>query len=476
MSLQTCSGTTGFPIKISQNLFDEWPNGINPADPKVANQLVVPTNINVSWSPSTTIPIRVDTTNSEFKITGLESVANGTTLTYGDSTYSCQPILLLVKIQHADLIPSSPATQELIMTFKIKNASTKKANPSSPDIILLCRPVILASQTNIGSSFWKAVNTAASTADTQVSTTYNAASNFTYDSKTLLPMITYETCIPTRLVGGANVFKEGATRIRVYVVTQPLSIPSTDSGSGKCKLVQKFIIPVNGLPDIFDQSGYTSVQFTNGKSADGKENAYPSFTPSTNNLTITLAGVPEISSWDTGTRSVLQTFEYMVPDNFIGKSLSEIAAMSSAPKSNSTKKPFKCFTIDPSRDIVDDTILIDPTTGEPLEDTRKKMALQASGGDPDLAAALNGEAAKNTGILPGDIEIVLVILISLFGGALLLAQTFYTLRLFMIKEYEDGRIQILFLSGTFLIIFTMLYATTQSAKKTPGTPLPARVV
>ena len=482
MSLQMCSGITGFPIKLSQNLFNEWPGGYDPADPKVTNQLVVPTNINVSWSPTTTIPISVDTTNSQFKITGLESVANGTTLVYGDAIYTCQPILSLVNIQHENLIPTSPATQELIMTFRIKDTQTKQSNPSSPDIILLCRPIILSNKTNIGSEFWKSVNTAALTANTRVNTNYNAANNFTYDGTTLLPMITYETCIPTQLVGGPNIFKEGATRIRVYVVTQPLSIPSIESGSGKCSAVQKFTIPVNGLVDIFNQRGYITLQFTNAKSQNGKTNEYPPISPTfsfiipKDSLTLTLAAVPEVSSWQSGTQSVLQTFEYMVPDNFIGKSLSEIAAITTVPRTNTTKKPFKCFTIDPSKDIVGDTILIDPTTGEPLENTQKKMALQASGGDPDLAAALNGQGAKNTGILPGDIEIIVTILVSIFGGILLLAHSFYTVRLFMVKNYHDGGIQILFLSSIFLFMFTILYVTTQSTKPSSVTRLPTRVV
>jgi hypothetical protein len=445
MSLQKCTGTTGFPITLSQNLFNEWPGGYNPADPKVTNQLVVPTDFSVSWSTSTASKsISVNTALSQFQI-DVGSSATETTLTYGDATYVCQPILTIVKIQHANLIPNSPATQELIMTFRITSAQTKQSNPSSPDIILLCRPVILSSSTTIGSDFWKAVNTAALNSNT-ISTNYNPADNFTYDGTTLMPMITYETCIPTRLIGGPNPTKDGATRVRVHVVTQALSIPSTESGSGKCSAVQKFTMPVNGLVNIFGQSGYTNVQFTNGVTADGANNTYPiPTTPISDALTVNLTSANQIGSWQiTSGGSVLQSFEYLVPEVFLGKSLSEISGMTRVPAASSTKKAFKCFTIDPTKDVVGDNILIDPTTGESLEQTMNKQALEAAGGDPALAAALAGEAVPNSGILPGDIEEFILILFSTIGGMALLAHLTYVIRLFMIKNYHDAQYQLLY--------------------------------
>lgn len=454
MSIQKCSGTTGFPITLSQNLFNAWPGGYNPADPEVAKELVVPTDFSVAWAPATTVQVSVDTTSSQFKIQGIDTVATGTKLTYGGATYTCQPSMSVVKIQHANLIPNSTATQELIMTFRIDNAQTKQSNPSSPDVILLCRPVVLVNQTNIGSDFWKAVNTAALTANSQVQTSYNPADNFTYDGTTLIPMITYETCIPTKLIGGPNPALEGSTRIRVHVVTQTMNIPSSDSGSGKCSRVSGFILPVNGLVDIFGQSGYTKVQFTNGTAADGTTKTYPALTtPISDALTLSLPSANQITTWQSssGTGSVLQTFEYLVPDVFLGKSLSEIANNSSLPSAPATKKSYKCFTIDPTKDVVNDNILIDPTTGESLKDTMAKQALEASGGDPALAAALAGQAAPNSGLLPGDIEEILLILVSTIGGTLLLAYFFYIVRLFMVHNYHDGLFQL----AIFAIILTM---------------------
>lgn len=454
MSLQKCSGTSGFPIRLIQNLFTPWSGGYNPADPEVTKQLVVPTDFSVSWAPQRTLQVSVDTTGSQFKINGLDSTANAnTSITYGlganIATYHCQPILSIVNIQHANLIPHSPATNELIMTFKIKDSQNKKDNPSSPDIILLCRPIILSSDETKGSDFWKAVNTSALNSNI-VQTRYNPADNFTYDGTTLLPMMTYETCIPTRLIGGPNSAKDGSTRIRVHVVTQPLSIPSASTGSGKCTRVAGFIMPVNGLVDIFGQSGYTHVQFANGVAADGTTNTYPTpTTPITNALTLSLPSATQVGSWE----SSLQTFQYLVPEVFLGKSLSEISGMTRVPAAPPTKKAFKCYTIDPTKDVVGDQILIDPTTGESLQETMNKQSLQASGGDPALAAALAGQTAENTGILPGDIEQILIIFSSL-GGVALLAHLFYVIRLFLIHNYHDGQIQLVW----FILFFSIIFA------------------
>jgi len=485
MSTQKCSGTTGFPINVTQNLFNPWPGGYNPADPKVANQLVVPTDFSVAWAPKTTLQVSVDDTLSQFQILGLDSTANANTnITYGlgsdIASYHCQPKLSLVKIQHANLVPQSPATQELIMTFKIKDSQNKKDNPSSPDIILLCRPVILAGNTNIGSEFWKAVNTAALN-KSRVQTTYSAAENFTYsDGSTLLPMISYQTCIPTRLIGGPNAPKDGSVRIRVHVVTQPLSIPSTESGSGKCSAVPRFIMPVNGLVDIFGQAGYTRVQFTNGVEADGVTNKYPTpTTPISDSLTLSLPSATQIVSWESsaGIGSVLQTFQYLVPETFLGKSLSEISGMTTVPDAPAKKKAFKCYTIDPKKDVVDDQILIDPTTGRSLQDTMNQQALDASGGDPALAAALAGQAAQETGILPGDIEQIVLIIFSTVGGIALLAQLFYVLRLFMANNSHDGLYHLIYFVIAFILIFVISFLLSEGArnKSAPmAIPLPKK--
>jgi hypothetical protein len=335
MSLQRCSGTSGFPLRISKNLFTTWDGGFDPSDPAITRQLVIPTDFSVSWAPESTVNISVNHENAQFKIQGLDNIAYGTELVYGSARYSCQPILSVVRAQHKNLVPISvSATQEIIMTFLIKN---KESNPSSPDVILLCRPVILVGDTDIGTPFWKAVNSAALNNNSAQVTNYNGAENFTYaDRQTLMPMITYETCMPTRLIGGSSGANptEGSIKIRVHVVTQALSIPSDTSGTGNCTRVSKFVMPIttpaSGLKDIFNRNDYTNIQF-----ADGSATNYPPIPGIlSDSLSLYLPSSPEITSWQspTGAGSVLQTLEYLVPDSFLGKSLSEISEISTIPK------------------------------------------------------------------------------------------------------------------------------------------------
>jgi hypothetical protein len=473
MSLQRCSGTTGFPLRISKNLFTTWDGGFDPSDPAITRQLVVPTDFSVSWAPGSTVNISVDSANAQFKIQGLDNIAYGTELIYGSARYSCQPILSVVKAQHKNLVPISvSATQEIIMTFLIKN---KESNPSSPDVILLCRPVILVEDPDIGTPFWKAVNSAALNTNTVRVDNYNGAENFTYaDRQTLMPMITYETCIPTRLIGGSSASNpmEGSTKIRVHVVTQALSIPSDTSGTGNCTRVSRFVMPITtpptGLKDLFNRNDYTNIQFADGSAATN----YPQI-PSTlsDSLSLYLPSSPEISSWEspTGAGSVLQTLQYLVPESFLGKSLSEISEISTIPKSRSTNKAYKCYSIDPTTDIVGDNILIDPTTGESLQTTTNKVNLMRSGGDPALAAALAGQAVQKTGVLPGDIEEAVLIGFSTLMAVGLLGQLMYSIRFFMNDNSSEGLNQLVWFAIYLLIVVGLSLIFAVAAKKIGNT-------
>ena len=474
MSLQRCSGTSGFPLRISKNLFTSWDGGFDPSDPAITRQLVVPTDFSVSWA-TTTMPqdITVDSANAQFKIGGLDNIADATKLIYGSARYSCQPILSVVKIQHRNLVPNSSATQEIIMTFLIKN---QESNPSSPHVILLCRPVILVSDSEsdseIGTPFWKAVNSAALNNNSVRVTNYNGSENFTYaDRQTLMPMITYETCMPTRLIGGSSSANpmEGSTKIRVHVVTQPLSIPSVSSGTGKCTRVTNFVLPIttpaSGLKDKFNRNDYTNIQFANGSATN-----YPPIpSPISDSLTLFLTSSPEITSWQTGANSVLQTLQYLVPDSFLGKSLSEISEITTIPKARSTNKAYKCYSIDPTTDIVGDNILIDPSTGESLQTTQNKVNLMRSGGDPALAAALAGQAVQKTGILPGDIEEIALIGISTLAALGLLGQFMYAIRFFMNDNSSEGINQLLLFAVYLFGVIALSIGFAVATKKIGNT-------
>ena len=155
MSLQNCEAgsITGFPIKVIQNIFNPWP-GVSSSDGSI-NKLIGPIDFTVNWAPATTVNISVTSTPTIFQINGLDSVANGTTLTYGKAIYNCSPIMSLIQSQHKNLAWGEPAVQELIQAFQITN---KSINPSAPDVILFCRPVIITSATWAVTPFWKAVN------------------------------------------------------------------------------------------------------------------------------------------------------------------------------------------------------------------------------------------------------------------------------------------------------------------------------
>jgi hypothetical protein len=224
-----------------------------------------------------------------------------------------------------------------------------------------------------------------------------------------------------------------------------MNIPSQENGSGKCVRAARFIMPVENLVQIFGQNGFTKVQFSTGVS--GTTYQYPDIIPPVDDsLAVVLTSSTTISSWQnsSGSGTVLQTFQYLVPESFLGKSLSQVAGMSALPKPRPTTKTYKCYTIDPKMDIVNDQIMIDTATGESLQDTIKKRKLEEAGGDPALAAALAGQAIQNTGVLPGDIEEGVLIAVASIGAFVLVVHLTYVIRLFMTDNFHDGQYQLMY--------------------------------
>jgi hypothetical protein len=163
--------------------------------------------------------------------------------------------------------------------------------------------------------------------------------------------------------------------------------------------------------------------------------------------------------------NVLQTFEYLVDPAFVGKSFAEIAKAQVAPVKKKGKKAFKCYTIDPRKDVVGDQILIDPATGQPLKDTMDSLNSESAGGDPALALALGGQAIESdTQIQPGDIEEWFVYIISTIGGLLLLAYLFYIIRIFIAQRYREGITHVVGFGGCFLILFALTFGLDKAAK------------
>ena len=127
MALQACQTgtTTGFPIVLSQNLYNDWPATRDSQGQ--LKSIVAPTDFTIAWSPAADAMISVRHTSDVFHIEGFDTVATGTTLTYGLAQYNCSHVLSVTQNQHASLSKSSDSLQyEAILAFYIKN---KAQNP-----------------------------------------------------------------------------------------------------------------------------------------------------------------------------------------------------------------------------------------------------------------------------------------------------------------------------------------------------------
>ena len=457
MSLQVCQGgNTGFPIKLNQTIFDPWP-GVKNED---IQKLIVPTDVEVAWAPASSANITATYVNQIYHIGGFDSIASGTTLTLGGARYRCSPVLTLCGIQHARLSYAKDVTNEIILVFTIE---TKNDNPSSPDMVFMCRPAILTDKKEMSIQLWSSVNSAVKNKSASNLSGFDLSTLFAYNREVMMPMMSYETCIATRLIGGPNAATEGSAKIRVVVCSQPMYIYAESNGTGKCDRVTKYTVPDRDgmrLLNVFQQSGassYTNIQFTDRKSDNGKTNEFPTIpSPIANYLVLGLSG-NMVDNWE----GALQAFEYLIPDVFLGKSLASIARSTVPPEKKTGKKAFKCYTIDPRKDVVNDQIMIDPTTGEPLKDTMDALNRSSAGGDPALAMALGGQAVESSGIQPADIEDVFVYIFSLIGGISLLSYLFYIIRHFMAHRYSEGIAHIV----SFIICFLILFAITYNLEK-----------
>ena len=137
-----------------------------------------------------------------------------------------------------------------------------------------------------------------------------------------------------------------------------------------------------------------------------------------------------------------------------------LESLVSKPPTRLSARSAKCYRVNPDKDIRGGKIIVDPETGQPLSQTLSQEALDSAGGDPDLAAALSN-VPENPGIMPGDIQKVVVICVSVFGGLLLAAYLGYILHMvFALKAFNraftHGIIFALLLAG--LVIFGVFFS------------------
>ena len=430
MSLQSCppGSTVGFPIKLNQSLFAEWP-GASTDTATALKPLLQENELSVSWGPvQKGAQIVASVGPSSFTVSGFNVAADGTTISLGTANYRCSEVISVAKIQHGSFCTDKNALYEFIQAFQIQN---KGANPSSPDIILLCRPLVFNDTEN---AFWTAIDTSALKNGEPQRVDFDLKSLYAYSTGDLLPTVSYRTCLPVQLLNYNGETATGSIKIQVNVVMAPMYIKASSSGLATCRNVSTYSLvttpkrPADCFPDATSSTGFQFSIALNKYPSDGKNN-FRCIAPNS-----TLADLA------TTTQKVM----IEVPKPFLSKSIATISKAVAPPlqstvegfTSESPTKNYKCYRIDPTRDVKDGQIMVDPTTGEPLS---KVMDEENEGQDPAITAALNGQAQQPSGLLPGDIEFILSIIATVIGSIILLAYGGYIVNiLFVRKDLNTG--------------------------------------
>jgi hypothetical protein len=451
MSLQSCQpgSTVGFPLKLLHNLFDSWAAASSTTEVALKQNTLV-NDITVNWGPiQRGAQIKATTSESSFTVTGFSVAADSTTLTIGTAEYRCSEVISITKIQHPMFCKDSNALYEFIQAFQIQN---KASNPSSSDIILITRPLVFdATKTD---PFWSAIDASVLAKGKPQSVDLDLKSLYAYSTGELLPMVMYQSCLPVQLLNYNASQVKGNIKIQVNVIMAPIYVKATDSGLGLCRNVNTYSLvttpkrPVDCFPNA---SSTTVFQFSTGL------NTFP--TDSKNNYTF-LSPNSILSDLS----SVVERITIQIPKFLLGKSLSVVS--NKIPPylpglvegfEGGSNKTYKCYKIDPTKDIRNDQILVDPTTGESLSQT---MADQDINQDPEILAALNGQTPKVSGILPGDIQFILSIIATVLGSILLLSYFWYIKHvIFDLKDLNWGILHTLIFIGLFiaLVFFSIFF-------------------
>lgn len=431
----TCQpgATTGFPLRLAQKLQSDWPATTGDQLKKGIQQLQTPTDITIQSAAPQQVIITVTQTPTLFQVSGLDSAANGTTITYKNARYICSTVLSIVQNQHPNFLnPSYKVQYEAILAFQIQ-----KKESSLPDIILMCRPVIFDSWSS--SPFWEAINDASQKPGSTKQTVLDMATLFGKSKDApLMPMTTYETCLPVKLI---DTKETNTLTVRVYVCSDPVTI-NAGNGLKKCSSVKKYSFVTVGLgpASLFDA---TTLQFKDGLGPEGfpsgvRENLIPNSSPGP--LTAFTEVISKITYQVPEPSPVIEGF-------------------------TNTNTSYKCYTIDPNKDIDDkNQILIDPTTGKPLADQMKQMRSNAG---IDISGLPEGSSG---GLMPGDIEYIFFIFAVSIGSILLFAYLGYVAYLLINKEdfhngLYHGVIWIVLFLGLFL--FGYFIGEKEKQKNTP---------
>jgi len=304
----------------------------------------------------------------------------------------------------------------------------------------MCRPIVFSNWNS--SPFWVAVNKAALKNEPQ-STAVDLSQLYGYTKDVLMPMITYQTCLPVKLLNYKdNVSTYGSISVRVHVEAQPIYMMADDNGIGKCSNVPNYVLTTRPKrpANIFDGAAWNTIfQFRDGLGED-------LFPVSSSDNMVSLPSPTAISAFE----DIIHTVEFLVPEAFIGKTISEITTAEAASAVAKKKKAYKCYVIDPKKDIVNDQILVDPTTGQTLSDTMKQESIEEAGGDPSL---LNIGNPGSSGLMPGDIQQIIFIIVTTISSIILVAYLGYIAKLFINDKDHKSGITNLFI---FIVLLVLL--------------------
>jgi len=451
MSLQSCQpgSTVGFPIKLLHNLFDSWAAASSTTEAALKPNTLV-NDITVNWGPvQRGAQIKTNVSPSSFTVTGFSVAADSTTLTIGTAQYRCSEVISITKIQHPMFCKDTNALYEFIQAFQIQN---KASNPNSSDIILITRPLVFSNTKT--DPFWSAIEASVLAKGTPQAVDFDLKSLYAYSNGDLLPMVMYQTCLPVQLLNYNKETVKANIKIQVNVIMAPIYVKATDSGLGLCRNVNTYSLvttpkrPVDCFPN---SSSSTVFQFSTGLNTfpmDGNNN-FAMLSP--NSLLSDLS-------------SVTERITIKIPKFLLGKSLSVVSnkihpllpGLVEGFDGGSSKQ-YKCYKIDPTKDIKDGQILVDPTTGESLSQAK---ADQEPDQDPVITAALNGQAPNVSGMLPNDIQFILSIIATILGSILLLAYFWYIKHVFFdVKDLNWGFIHLIIFIALFtgLIIFSVFF-------------------
>ena len=352
------SALNGFPLIPSKKV--ELDN-LNFTE-KNLRKITFPTNFSVQWPAATDTKITISNTEDIFEINGISSITANTSLVFGNAKYDCSEKFSILKNQHGKFCREE-ALYELILSFQISN---KQDNPSSPDIFLITRPIVFSDK-NTPSEFLNDVNSAMGKTNKTKTTNLDISKLIAYDSKSLLPMYSYQTCLPVKIINNKSIPEVFIKSIvmNVNVIMQPLyvNVKNPSSGIGLCSNVTYYTLTSNPLniflsnPEKYGMSGTldnskVNIQFKDGYSTDG----FPK-NMNSNNLTLNISSKVNFSE-------LIKKITILLPEVFI-KSEATFAEYSNTKIITDTLEGFtsttpglKCYAVDSARDIKDGKISI----------------------------------------------------------------------------------------------------------------------